>query len=72
MTLETETEVPAFPDAVRRCQDFLTGQNISPDLLWVSREDVAWRKRRIFVKGPLPAENEQLAELLYESGGSEV
>ena len=68
MSVETETEVPAFPDAVRQCQDFLTGQNISSDLLWVYREDVAWRKRRILVRYPLPAENERLVESLYERG----
>ena len=68
MSVETETEVPAFPDAVRQCQDFLTGQNISPELLWVFREDVVWRKRRILVKEPLPAENERLVGTLYESG----
>ena len=68
MSVETETEVPALPNAVRQCQDFLTGQNISPALLWVFREDVVWRKRRILVKEPLPAENERRVESLYESG----
>ena len=68
MDVETETEVPAFPDAMRQCRDFLTGQNLPSDLLWVFREDVAWRKRRIFVRQPLPAENERLVESLYESG----
>lgn len=68
MSVEDETEVPAFPDAIRQCQDFLTGQSLASDLLWVFREDVAWRKRRIFVKEPLPAENERLVESLYESG----
>ena len=68
MSVETEYEVPAFPGALRQCQDFLTGQKFSPDLLWVFREDVAWRKRRIFIKEPLPPENERLAESLYESG----
>jgi|SRR5215204_32083 len=68
MSVETETEIPTFPDAIRQCRDFLVGQNISSDLLWVFREDVAWRKRRILAKVPLPAENERLAESHYESG----
>lgn len=68
MSVETESGVPAFPDALRQCEDFLTSQKFSPDLRWVFREDVAWRKRRIFIKEPLPAENGKLVESLYESG----
>ncbi len=68
MSAEPEPEIPAFSDATQQLKDFLSKQNLSPEFLWVFREDVSWRKRYIFVKEPLPTENIGLVESLYESG----
>src|SRR5215203_2264987 len=65
---KTTLEVPTFDDAVNQFQHFLAGQNISPELRWVFREDVVYRKGRILVKEPLPEGNSRTVELLYERG----
>ena len=68
MNAEPEAEIPDFRDAVEQLKDFLASQNLSPELLWIFREDVVWYKQCIFVKEPLPQGNEIVAESLYERG----
>jgi hypothetical protein len=66
MSGEFTPEIPTFNDAVKRFQDYLAGQNIYPEILWVFREDVVHRKGRILVKEPLPKKNLRIVESLYE------
>jgi len=68
MSAEPKPEIPTFSNATKQFRDFLAGQNLSPEFLWVFREDVVWRKRRILVKEPLPKENDGIVEALYERG----
>ena len=68
MSAEPKPEVPTFNDAVRQLKSFLTRQNISNDLLWIFREDVASYNLRLCVKEPLPSGNEKLVESLYKRG----
>ena len=62
------SEVPPFSEAVKQLQQFLVGQQLSPELWWVFREDVTANKQRILIKEPLPTENQRIAEALYERG----
>lgn len=57
MSAASKPEMPTFVDAVERFRNFLISQQVSSELLWVFREDVSSRKRRIFIKEPLAAEN---------------
>lgn len=68
MSREPSLEIPTFNDAVRQFQEYLDGHDISPEILWVFREDVVYRKGRICVKEPLPKENLRIVESLYERG----
>jgi hypothetical protein len=68
MSREPTPEIPTFSDAVKRFQDYLDGQNISLEILWVFREDVVYRKGCIYVKEPLPKKNLRIVESLYEHG----
>ena len=60
--------MPPFADAVVQFRQFLVSQRVPSELLWVFREDVTSRERRILVKEPLPLENERLVASLYERG----
>jgi hypothetical protein len=62
--------IPDFAAAVLRFQAFLRQQNVSPDFIWIFREDVMTWRRRLYVKLPLPSENEKLAETRYHAGRS--
>lgn len=68
MSEELIPQMPVFGDAIKKFQKFLVTHHVSSELLWVFREDVTSRKRRVFVKEPLPSENARLAESLYERG----
>lgn len=68
MSAEPKPEIPSFSDATKQFRDFLAGQTLSPEFLWVFREDVVSRKRRILVKEPLPQESDKIVESLYETG----
>jgi hypothetical protein len=68
MCAEPEPEIPDFKDAAKRLKEFLASHNLSPEPLWIFREDVVWRKQRIYVTEPLPQGNEIVAESLYERG----
>ena len=58
----------SFAEAIDSFGEFLSSQGLSPDLRWVFREDVIFRRGRIFIKTPLPADNESRAEACYELG----
>jgi hypothetical protein len=58
----------SFDEAVDSFKNFLSGQGLSTDLAWVFREDVIFQRERIFIKTPIPAENETRARACYELG----
>ena len=58
----------SFDEALESFKDFLSGQGISADLVWIFREDVIFQTERIFIKTPIPAENESRARACYELG----
>ncbi len=57
-----------FDEAKQFFQNFLSGQGLSSDLLWVFGEDVVSLENRFLIKVPLPAENESFSEALYNVG----
>jgi len=57
-----------FREAKQDFQNFLSGQGLSSDLLWVFREDVISLPNRLLIKVPLPENNETLAATCYEIG----
>jgi len=56
----------SFDEALEDFREFLSGQGLSPDLVWVFREDVIFQREHIFIKSPIPAENEARAKACYE------
>jgi hypothetical protein len=61
--------IPNFDTAVQRLRGFMAHLNHPPgELVWVFREDVSTRMRRVLVKVPLPTSNEQIARHCYEQG----
>jgi hypothetical protein len=58
----------SFAEAINSFKEFLSDQGLSSDLQWVFRDDVVFRQGRIFIKTPLPANNESRAEACYELG----
>lgn len=68
MSAAKDYELPVFGEAAREFSAFLESQGAAPGLLWVFREDVCQRGRRVFVRVPVPAENEEIAGGLYERG----
>jgi hypothetical protein len=57
-----------FPAAIQSYKQFLSEQGLSTDIVWVFREDVTVKRRRVWVRWPLPPENPRLAEQRYEHG----
>ena len=57
-----------FSEAKQLFQNFLFEQGLSSDLFWVFGEDIVCLPKRFLVKVPLPAENEALAEALFDIG----
>jgi hypothetical protein len=70
MTVGSGTSVAdtPFDEALDSFREFLSGQGLSTDLVWVFREDVIFQRERIFIKTPVPAENESRARACYELG----
>lgn len=68
MSVATGHEMPVFGEAVRRFGGFLVSRGLSPDLLWVFREDVYLRHQRLLVKVPLPERNIGDVKRLYALG----
>jgi hypothetical protein len=70
MSVAPEYEMPVFGEAARQFGGFLVSQRLSPDLLWVFREDVCGRNQQLPVKIPTPEENAGHVESLYNLGVS--
>jgi hypothetical protein len=70
MTTESGKSVAdtSFDEALDSFREFLSGQGVSTDFAWVFLEDVIFQDERIFIKTPLPAENESRARACYELG----
>jgi hypothetical protein len=61
--------IPDFDAAVERLRGFLSDLGHPPgEPVWVFREDVSTRRRRVRVKVPLSADNEGIARDRYEQG----
>jgi hypothetical protein len=57
-----------FPEAKTDLQTFLSKNDQPTDLVWVFYEDVYWRNEQFFINSKSIAENEKLAEKLFELG----
>src|SRR5256885_6286733 len=70
MTLDSGKSVAdtSFDEALDSFREFLSGQGLSTDLVWVFREDVIFQRERTFIKTPVPVENETRARACYELG----
>lgn len=64
---ETIADTP-FDEAIDVFRAFLSDQRLSPDLIWVFREDVIFRHERILIRTPVPTGNEGRAMACYELG----
>lgn len=61
--------IPDFDTALEQFRRFITEVGHAPnELTWVFREDVSTFRRRVLIKVPLPADNEQVARARYEQG----
>jgi hypothetical protein len=58
----------SFLEAKQDFQNFLVGQGLSSNLLWVFGEDIICLPKRFLIKVPLTAENEHFAEACYNIG----
>ncbi|MFN0139740.1 MAG: hypothetical protein ACKVQW_06600 [Pyrinomonadaceae bacterium] len=58
----------SFDEALDDFKEFLSGQGLPTELVWVFREDVICQRERVIIKTPVPAENEALAKACYELG----
>ena len=58
----------SFEEAQAYFKDCLSNNGVSSDLLWVFREDVIFLYDRIFIRTPVPIENEIRAKACYELG----
>jgi hypothetical protein len=58
----------SFQQAVEAFQRFLTEQKRPSKLHWFFRDDLLLYKRQVFLYWPLPGDNQQLAEELYQIG----
>jgi hypothetical protein len=55
-----------FEEALADFKEFLSSQGLSTKVIWVFREDVVFQPERIFIKLPIPTENESRAQACYE------
>jgi hypothetical protein len=61
--------IPAFEAALTQFRRIVADVGHSPrGLLWIFREDVSTYRRRVLIRAPLPADNEQVAQARYEHG----
>lgn len=58
----------SFHQATEALRGFLLKEKKPAKLCWIFREDVFQHKRRVFLRWPLPEENQSLAEEVYEAG----
>jgi hypothetical protein len=57
-----------FQTAYMKYRAFLTQEGHGKEPLWIFREDVIAYKRRVWLRWPLPSQNRELVEQLYEQG----
>ena len=57
-----------FSQAVSDFKKFLNDEKISPDIMWIFREDITWYRGSFFIFWPLPKDNVRMAEKAYELG----
>lgn len=61
--------IPEFFIAVEQLREFLSTLGHPPgEFVWIFREDASTFRRRVSIKVPLPATNEQVARGPYERG----
>ncbi len=60
-------DVSPFATAVVQLREFIGNEGILNPPVWVFREDVVSVKWRIWVRTPLPEQNQSRAEVLYET-----
>jgi hypothetical protein len=53
-------EMPSFQEAKGTFQDFIVQQGSNSNIIWVFREDIVIRNEDIFIKTPVPNENEMI------------
>lgn len=58
----------SFQEASQQLQAFLQKENRPHQIRWVFRDDLMMYKRNVFLRWPLPTDNEQQAEKLYYQG----
>ena len=58
----------SFRETKQDFQRFLSEEGLSSDVLWIFREDLVCLPNRFLVKVPLPGNNENLAETLFDIG----
>jgi hypothetical protein len=68
MSMQHTHTLPSFDLAIDSFELFLKEQGQTGKLLWIFREDITWHGGRLFVKLPLPGENQLLVAELYERG----
>lgn len=60
---------PTFDNAENQFRDFLSENGSSPQLMWVTPDDVLLTGRKlIYIKKPVPTSNRSLARELFETG----
>lgn len=60
--------IESYAFAVQQFQSFLIAEGYSQKLLWLFREDVLERSKRVWLRWPLPPTNVLRAEEEYERG----
>jgi len=68
MANSANNAMPPFQEAVEDFRAFLATQGVNSKLLWIFREDVVWHQYRVFIRQPLPSNNERAVEVLYKRG----
>ncbi len=58
---------PAFAEALRQFQEFLSRQGVSENILWIFREDIAENGKRKYLRIP-SQEQRSFVERLYAAG----
>jgi hypothetical protein len=66
--MQPKHTLPAFDHAIDSFERFLAEQGHSGNVFWIFREDITWHRGKLFVKLPLPSENQSLVAQLYERG----
>lgn len=63
-----DVNIPSFAEAVARMEVFLRESGKPFKIEWVFYEDATGYKRKLWIRLPIPAANEDLARAMYENG----